>query len=110
MRDRRCDNPKPNMSGKPCAGPVTVVGKCNKHECGQVSAKTATMVHQRLAGRANNVAAATGDRLTVSCDRPQVDAVRGDSPRAEFRWFRNGKQIRAPTAGDDNNCDLGNKR
>lgn len=102
VRSRRCDNPRPNVSGKPCAGPATAVGACNEHECGQVSARTAAAVRRLLIGRPHhNAVAAVGDRLTVSCDRPAVDAVKADSPRAQFGWLRNGKTASAPDESHD---------
>jgi len=103
VRSRRCDRPAPNMAGRPCAGPASTTGRCNEHECGHVSAATAAAVRRTLAGRSHNVAAAVGDRLTVSCDRPILDVVKADSPRAQFGWLRNGKPV--PAARDG--CDLG---
>lgn len=100
-RRRRCDSPKPNLSGRPCAGPATSVGKCNDHECGQVSAKTRAMVRALLAGRAHNVVVAAGGRLTVTCDRPIVDAVKRESPRARFSWLRNGRSVPTAETADD---------
>lgn len=108
MRSRRCDSPRPNVSGRPCAGPVTAVGACNQHECEQVSDKTAAAVRRSLAGRPHNAVAAVGDRLTLSCDPTTVDAIRADSPRARFSWLRNGKVVTSTVVDDENDrCALG---
>lgn len=93
MRRRRCDSPTPNMSGRPCAGPDTATGPCNQHECGQVSARTAATARRQLIAGTHSVAAAAGDRLSVSCDRSTADAVRADAPRATFAWLHNGKPV-----------------
>ncbi|CAH1724324.1 unnamed protein product [Aphis gossypii] len=101
VRSRRCDSPRPNVSGRPCAGPVTAVGACNQHECGQVSDKTAAAVRRSLAGRPHNAVAAVGDRLTLSCDPMTVDAIRADSPRARFSWLRNGKIVKSTVVNNE---------
>lgn len=106
VRRRRCDSPKPNMSGRPCAGPAVAVGKCNEHECGQLSPGTVAAVRRLLASEPHNVVAAAGDRLIVSCDTYTVDAVKADSPHAKFGWLHNGKPISATTK-DDDRCTLG---
>lgn len=93
VRRRRCDSPAPNVSGRPCEGPDQAVGKCNQHECGQVSARTEAAVRRLLAGRANSVTAAAGDRLSVSCERTTAEVVEAESPRARFGWLRNGKPV-----------------
>lgn len=108
MRSRRCDSPRPNVSGRPCAGPATAVGACNQHECGQVSDKTAAAVRRSLADRPHNAVAAVGDRLTLLCDPTTVDAIRADSPRARFSWLRNGKIVTSTVVNDENDkCALG---
>lgn len=114
VRGRRCDRPRPNMAGRPCAGPATEVGECNAHRCGQPSARTVAAARRRLAHRSHNVVAAAGHRLTMSCDRPTVDAVRADSPRAAFAWLHNGKRVRRQKSSatdddddDDTGCTLG---
>lgn len=101
-RRRRCDNPRPNMSGKPCDGPSTIVGKCNQHECGQLSAKSLAKARRQLAVRPHNVSSVAGDRLTLSCDQPIVDDVRIESPDARFGWLHNGKPV-----SNSDGCTLG---
>ncbi|VVC27876.1 Immunoglobulin-like fold,Kringle,Kringle-like fold,Thrombospondin type-1 (TSP1) repeat,Kringle [Cinara cedri] len=108
VRVRRCDSPRPNMSGRPCAGPAAAVGKCNEHECGQVSVKTVAAVRRLLADKPYNVVAKAGDTLIMSCDPFTVDAVKVDSPIAKFGWLHNGKQILTVTK--DDNCTLGEYR
>lgn len=113
VRRRRCDSPRPNVSGRPCPGPASVVGACNQHECGQVSDKTAAAVRRSLAGRTHNAVAAVGDRLTVLCDRTIVDAVRADSPRAQFGWLQNGRTVESTVGATDDHsdgCTLGKRR
>lgn len=106
VRNRRCDRPKPNMSGRPCVGPDKGVGKCNEHQCGQLSAKTTAAIRRLLSSWSHNVVAAVGDRLTISCDWPTVDMVKVDSPQAKFSWLHNGKPVLEPTTHNNNGCTL----
>lgn len=103
VRTRRCDNPRPNMLGRPCVGPVSAAGRCNEHACGLASAKTVAAIRRRMVAiGARNVTAVAGGTLMMSCDRFAVDAVKADSPLARFGWLRNGRPL-SPTV---DGCDL----
>lgn len=106
VRHRQCNNPTPNMSGRPCVGRSTSVVNCNEHECGQISAKTIELIRRTLASRSHNMMATTGDKITLSCDRKIVEIVITDSPRAKFSWLHNGKTIFSPLGDRHDPCTL----
>lgn len=44
VRVRMCTNPPPSHFGRPCHGPYVFKGKCNTHECGDLTEETKRII------------------------------------------------------------------
>ncbi|XP_050534998.1 uncharacterized protein LOC126902018 [Daktulosphaira vitifoliae] len=93
IRYRQCDNPKPNMFGEPCVGPTEFPGKCNEHECGQLSKKTIKNIQDRIRQKTYNLHAVEGEKLILVCNKNSVNAVKVDLVNPTFDWIKNGKLL-----------------
>lgn len=108
-RSRQCNQPKPNMFGKPCTGPSVSKGQCNVHECGQLSEKAIKAVNDRLRNQTHNVRASEGDTLSLSYDKHIVEIVKRDLVNPKFKWLKNGRLLAGnkKMVEDRESCKLG---
>ncbi|XP_046386422.1 uncharacterized protein LOC124156127 [Ischnura elegans] len=96
-RERRCNNPTPNVYGKGCEGQPLHEGSCNRYPCGAVSPSTVSRIRDNLREKYSGTVAEEGKTVILPCGnftgRELLNATMKESPNSSIAWAKDGSRL-----------------
>lgn len=120
FRERFCNNPRPNLLGKECAGMDVYRGPCNTFPCGDAPPgwriknlssnffflELLQQIRKRLASDSLSIVAQKGSQVRFSCNEDLAAIFLEHVPKMFIEWVLNGFVSVSPRASA-NNFSLG---